>query len=567
MLITVFSLVDIRLFQNNNVFRIDLRGIKSEQNINIVSNNQDVKFEQPNWCKDCIVINSNFDKEDKKNLRIKFKTLKENDLVFIRLMGPDVRIDNKRIPVIVNYENFVVNGQNVFSKKQGFWHDSSYDYSVQIEAGKTVEFEVTVSKPYGQRFLRPFQILSGYIFIIVLLFWWFVLYTIVNYVNKHKDSKPDALFIAVFILMLFLPMLNISGAKISIQENRVLATKPSLFINNDINEQFGTQFNNWFNDRFFGRNTFIKIFDAISYSLKRVYQNDKALFIKQNGWMFEKQDFPVPKNTKIIVDNLKSFDDFCKSYNMKLYVLVVPEKEQIYQDILTKFWFFDKKQESLFNDYMKNMINVLPDDRIIYPYQELLSAKDNDYVFFKQSHHWTDFGAYTGYKLLGERIKNDFSEFNIVSLFDYNKVVSKNIRDDWGRAYLMSGYTVGLLNLNSKSNVIFDTKYNYYNNRSEYTVTENRQKYTKIFNNKDQKAKYKLFLTGNSQNENLLQFLPYSVKQLKYLRLNWFQQNEENQWKFMKFYKQELLDFNPDIVVIVITADVFSQLMTDFYKD
>ena len=93
--------------------------------------------------------------------------------------------------------------------------------------------------------------------------------------------------------MLFLPMLHISDAKTSSQEKRVLATKPSIIIDNDINEKFGTQFNEWFNDRFFGRDTFIKIFDTISYSLKNIYQNDKALFIKDKGWMFQKKEIPA----------------------------------------------------------------------------------------------------------------------------------------------------------------------------------------------------------------------------------------------------------------------------------
>ena len=124
-----------------------------------------------------------------------------------------------------------------------------------------------------------------------------------------------------------------------------------------------------------------------------------------------------------------------------------------------------------------------------------------------------------------------------------------------------------MLNLKNKADKLLNTEYTYYDNKSRDNIIEDRQRYTKIFDNQDKNVKHKLFLIGNSQNENLLQFLPYSVKKLKYLRLNWYQLDEANQWKFMKYYKQELLDFNPDIVVITITAEMFSQLMSDFYKD
>lgn len=409
-------------------------------------------------------------------------------------------------------------------------------------------------------------------FILFVLFcvYWFLFQKIVDYLCKINSDKKyswlDLIFIVIFFAILFTPMLYVSDAEKSNQENRILATKPCLIINNDINEKYGTNFNDYFNDRFFGRSVFIKIYDSIYHKLSSIYKNNKALFVKNSGWMFQKKSFPLPKDTKIIIDNLKNFDDFCKQHGMKLYIMLVPEKEMVYQDILAHSWFFDKRKADIFNEYINKILDVLPGNRIIYPYQELLNAKNQDYVFFKQAHHWTDYGAYVGYKLLGERIKKDFNNFNIVSLNDYNKTFSKKIRDDWGRNYNI-GNTTNLLNLNDKANKILDTEYTYYDNKDDKLVSENRQKYKKLFDNKNSNVKYKLFLTGNSQNENLLQYLPYSVKRLKYLRLNKGQQSNENQYKFMKYYKQELLDFKPDIVIVTVSSGILTELMTNLYKD
>ena len=45
------------------------------------------------------------------------------------------------------------------------------------------------------------------------------------------------------------------------------------------------------------------------------------------------------------------------------------------------------------------------------------------------------------------------------------------------------------------------------------------------------------------------------------------QLTQTEQWKFMKHYKQELLEYNPDIVVICISASAFPSVFDDFYKD
>ena len=361
-------------------------------------------------------------------------------------------------------------------------------------------------------------------------------------------------------------MLHISDAEKSETENRLLATKPDLFINSTINEKYGTQFDTWFNDRFNGRDTFIDIFSSIKYHTNNIYQNDKALLVKRNGWMFNDNNFCYPEYFDDIISNFKNFNDFCEKHNMKLYVLLVPDKKIIYSDILDEFNGVNHKKIDDFQRYVADVQKSVPNNTIIYPYQELWDAKEKDFVFFKQSHHWTDWGAYIGYKSLAQRIRKDFKRFKIVSLDDYDRSVSNKIRDDWGRSYNV-GHTTRLLNLSNKADDLLDVEYNYYDNKRQNLITQDVQEYIKTYQNKDKSARYKVFLTGNSQNEDLLQFLPYSVKSLKYLRLNNSQKSNEEQSKFMKYYKQELLDYKPNIVIISVSSVYFQSLMKDFYKD
>lgn len=553
------------LYQNisNNTFRIDIFGQDDTNDVQILQDGTNLFSSTPTWCKNCIILTGDFNKH--KNTKIKLKANK-NETINIKLRGKDLKQNGRRIPLFVNYSGFIVNQTPIEIKKQNIWHDNPYTYKIDAKRNDTIEISVLPKKPSIFNTLLNCHIII-YLFIIAFLFIYFVPQIIEKHIKKTETTFPDFIFIVIFLLLLIIPMSDISRSEKSEQENRILATKPQLIIDNKINEKYGTQFDAWFNDRFNGRDILIKNFTKMKYAISNIYQNDKALVIKNNNWMFQQNTVNfLSENLQTITKSLQEFDNFCEQHNIKLYVLLTPNKEMIYSDILSKNYGFNHRNAELFNTYISKIQHVIPKNRILYPYTELLTAKQNDYVFFKQAHHWTDYGAYIGYQKLAQRIKQDFKDFNIVSLYDYNKSYFNMIRDDWNRKY-NKGHTINLLNLRFLADTLLDTSYTYYDNKNSDKLTETRLKYTKLFDNKTPNVHHKIFLTGNSQNENLLQFLPYSVKSLKYLRLNLGTQPADEQWKFMKHYKQELLEYNPDIVVICISVNVFPTLMIDFYKD
>ncbi len=61
-------------------------------------------------------------------------------------------------------------------------------------------------------------------------------------------------------------------------------------------------------------------------------------------------------------------------------------------------------------------------------------------------------------------------------------------------------------------------------------------------------------LIGDSMSENLMQFLPYSAGELKYIRVNMGQVPHSERWKIVKFYKNEILTYKPDILVVSILS-------------
>lgn len=560
--------VEQKLNMQNDTARIDIYNYGSKKNaIKILS---DTKHSEPSWCKkdngNCTVITENISRKWIK-YNIKFKAIGDGNIQ-INLRGPDKRnSQNKKYVVLVDYRNFTLNNKKIFRETKMVWHDRPYRHSFKVKNGDIITLNIK-----ARRHFPDFNAIDKLMLLSILILAFLLSYKLVQYMAKFKiienNSRIDIVFVIVFALLLFVPMGHISDAQKSIQENRMLAKYPVFFANNGINSKFGTQFESWFNDRFYGRDKTIQMHTRIEYQFNNIYKNQKAIFFKKSGWMAARTFIPnIPSNKEInnAIRNIKKFNDFCLKNNMKLYVLIVPHKEMVYSELWYTYGYDNKKAQD-FQNYIKKIKNSPLKEKIVYPYEDLVSGKEKDYVFFKQAHHWTDYGAFLGYEKLANIILKDFPEFNKVSLSDFNISQSILIRDDWGRNY-NRGHTTRMLNLaNRPDKEILNTEYSYYDLKKSSDISEKRGRYIKDFDNKNIDNEYRVFMTGNSQNEDLLQFMAASVKKVKYLRLNREQVSKNEEFKFMKHYKKQLLDFKPDMVVLTVSSNVVSRL-TDFFKD
>ena len=64
-----------------------------------------------------------------------------------------------------------------------------------------------------------------------------------------------------------------------------------------------------------------------------------------------------------------------------------------------------------------------------------------------------------------------------------------------------------------------------------------------------------------SQNENLTEFIPFTFKHVKRLRNNNVQGiKAEEEFKIIKYYKDEILEYKPNIIIFCITYNNISEL-------
>ncbi len=528
----------------------------------------------PQWCANkngnCAVLNATIS-SSWNDFVIKFKAIGAGKIV-IDLRGPDVRQDNVRYPVFVSYRKATINGKPILKKRKDFWHDKPLHHVLEAKDGETIELRFQARK-YHFRFGT--SKINFLLFLSVLILSFLLSYKIVQYVSKFKlmeyNSRIDIVFAVVFFVLLFVPMSHISTAEKSFQENRMLAKYPNVF-ENTLNLNYGTQFEKWYNDRFFGRNSALDLYAFLNRTLNRIYINGGAVWVKNNNWMFSAQKALNPMRDKEIDNTAKAINllgEFCRQHKIKMYVLVVPSKESVYFEYLPPFY---KNSRQDFEQYLQSIYKTLALFNVpsVFPYNELRLALQKDFVFFKQTHHWSDWGAYNGYLALMNVIQKDYPHIHISHLSEYNVSKSTLLREDWDRNF-GTGQTAALLKIDkeyTKKNLLLDD-YTYYDHKQiiKPQITDINGYKIKYFKNPQQPKAPKVFLTGTSMNEDFLQFLPYSFSETKYFRLNNVLNVPQTEtFKLLKRYKQDILDFKPDILILCITAGNL-QFLENLTKD
>lgn len=531
---------------------------QAENRLEFLKSSNNLKFYSPEWYHNpqWIKLPGNGSivegmlKSKWQDYNLELKAVGSGD-VTIFLSGPDKMHNNIRYPVLVDYKKLVVNGKVIFFKKKTQWHDRPFIYNIKVKDGEKLNVQITARR-HHLRFsdFSKFYHLNYKMLFVIMVLSFLLSYKLVHYVAKFKilehNSRIDIVFLCIFFVLLFVPMMKINSEQKSEQENRMLAKYPVFFTANGINVRFGAQFENWFNDRFWGRNEIMDLYTGLKYKLNKYYSNSKAFLIKDK-WMFNwgelyKKNFSE-NDLKGISEGIEEFNKFCNQHHIKCYIEIVPEKLNFAKD--KTFFVRDSLLDvARLKDYVKRNANF----NIIYPINEFQNADKKDMTYFKSDHHWTEWGAYVGYLALMERVKKDFPLVEIVPESEFDIFYSENVRAEYGRNF-WKGYTCNLLNLKDED-CVSDTRYKNYKHKNEkelqITLLPDSKKefYYQSGNNK------RAIVIGNSFAENFVSFLPYSFRRVKKIRTNIASQDNMN----LSRWKTEILDFKTDIIVIVIQA-------------
>ncbi len=504
-----------------------------------------------------------------RSFTIKFEAINDGK-VAILWRGPYFMHNNKQYPVPVDFRFVTVNGKHILDGRQAFTFNNPLKHKLSVKKGEvvTISFE---ARKHHWRFsdLRRFYAMNWLLFFSVLILAFLLSYKLVQYVSKFKlaehNSRIDIVFVITFLALLFVPMSRISTAEKSMQENRMLAKYPNMF-EKTLNQNYGKQFEQWFNDRFNGRDFMISAYSRLKLAINRVYKYGEAILIKDNNWTFNGNFTPnIPSSQRKIINGLKEFKEFLRQNNIRFYMMIVPPKSFIYREYLLEGSDFDYKKFKALNQWVKkDLVAQNSDLNIVYLYNMLRKARHQDFVFFKQTHHWTDWGAYNGYQELMKVIAKDYPDIHIVHLDEYKRFTSKFLREDSDRKF-HTGQTLGKLKIDKEYAVkhLLKDDYVYYdhNNMIEPKIVNKDYRRFKFYKNNNLPNAPRVMVVGTSQNEDFMQFLPYSFSELRFFRMNNVKKvpySEEG--KIFKRFKKDILELKPDIFILSVTTGNLPQL-------
>lgn len=179
---------------------------------------------------------------------------------------------------------------------------------------------------------------------LTFLFAFQLLSYLAEFKTTKKQSFSDILFLTVFAILLLLPAAKIDvKTNVSQQEKRELSKYKSFITGREINFNYGRDFEEWFNDRFFGRRLLVNNYTRLKNKINgRI--SSSSVFEGDEKWLFvnsiiskiytplEQNEFPKYKTA---LAKLKQYAD---DNNIKLYVQIVPDREDLFRDKLST-WF------------------------------------------------------------------------------------------------------------------------------------------------------------------------------------------------------------------------------------
>ncbi len=209
---------------------------------------------------------------------------------------------------------------------------------------------------------------------------------------KKKTKAYKIVTVALFAAILItLPVLTFifnpsDPEPFSENENRRLAGFPDVTFDKFRDETLMTGIEDWFSDRFFGREDWIRLRNGTERLIGKTDVN--GVYTADNRMMEIWGGF----DEEYVGKGLSALNKFADKHPGKpMYFLLAPTSQEVYSELFPQGAPIGSQSE-LFEFCRENLpsmtaINVIP----------TLKAHSADYIYYRTDHHWTTFGAYLAY--------------------------------------------------------------------------------------------------------------------------------------------------------------------------
>lgn len=467
--------------------------------------------------------------------------------------------------------------QNVRMGAEGMKDFKQTAETVSGRVGKVGSLTVILPAPLKGRVYFVFSLFFS-LFLLSFLLFYKISASVPGFLQKmgtgwsaFPDKKNLVFLIAVFALLL-IPSTKIDFHSVVSRENRKLAAPARLTINGRVNNSFGRDFDEWFKDRFAGRDKVIDLYNAFQNTLNRKFERQGVIIGKDN-WLFHGRirnfrgtDGFSEREMEQIRDNLARLQQFCDEHGIKLYIMVTPYKHHVYPELYP-----DAVKRSRETGRMEEVEAYLkremPGLNFIYIKHALMKerkTRKEEYLYFKTDHHWTDKGAFTAYRELMKYIVRDFPDVRPVKEEDYDITHGRKVRAECDRSFY-DGTQYSLLHLKDES--IFNIDFSFYDHKDRKNLDFREPCCPKTFSHYEKGADKKVFYVTDSMGENFMGFLAYTFRDIQKRRYNAeIKAKRKNEDIYMSFYENDILEYKPDILILG-TYDGYMPAFKTLYED
>ena len=298
-----------------------------------------------------------------------------------------------------------------------------------------------------------------------------------------KRSKTSIAFTIIFMLILILPLLRLDphGGGVSEEENRVLASRPS--ISDAIHRPivFIREFDDWFTDNIGFRKRMIELrknIDRIDrptqYSdgvnIYLIGQQGHIYFASEGGRLiskFQGNQYLTDEQLIGLADRLNGIGQFLDERDTPFLFVICPDKESVYPEYYPRSIHRgpDPIQLEIITEYLRDNSNV----NLYNSRQILMSEKDNFLVYNRAEGditHYNAIGGFIEYEEMMRHFSAYFPEMtpftiddtNIV--YDEDDIPSVSLKEGSSSHLLGSEFFAGLdlIDAFNESNYVFENK-------------------------------------------------------------------------------------------------------------
>lgn len=206
--------------------------------------------------------------------------------------------------------------------------------------------------------------------------------------RKVQEQLVGIIFILILFLFLIINIIVPNKEK-SVQENRMLATKPKFRLSSLISGDYDEKFEDYMDDQFVGRDMWRKLKVTVDRICGSRLEN--GVYIGRNGQLLEQIEVADENHLAANIKAIKSFSESQKKIPVRM--MLVPDAANVLNHSLPALA-KPEDQTQMFSMVRKD----LGDSVEWIDVSTELNKHKTEKIYYKTDHHWTTLGAFYAFQ-------------------------------------------------------------------------------------------------------------------------------------------------------------------------